>query len=188
MPHANIVRSQISTYTKGTATIHAIVPEDLATIYNVNLVFSGGNTGQRVTVVVIEDKATSKAPRTGRPSAPSSALRASPPAASCRPIPRAPRPAPIPAASAARRTKFSTWTRNGRAPRQAVRRAIASWRAAATRRSSAASWRSKAAAAIAEWMGADLSAARALGRLHRPRARRQPAPAGLSVRRHLRHQ
>ena len=54
MPHANIVRSDF-TYTKGTATIHAIVPEDLATIYNVNPVFTGGNTGQGVTVVVIED-------------------------------------------------------------------------------------------------------------------------------------
>src|ERR1044071_4252250 len=36
--------------------------------------------------------------------------------------------------------------------------------------------------------GPDLSAARALRRLHRPRAGRQRAPAGLSLRRYLRHQ
>jgi len=56
MPHSNIIGRTNFTYTGSGGKIeHAIVPEDLATIYNVNPVFSGGNTGQGVTVVVIED-------------------------------------------------------------------------------------------------------------------------------------
>ncbi len=56
MPHNNIVHRTNFTYTgSGGKVEHAIVPEDLATIYNVNPVFSGGNTGQGVTLVVIED-------------------------------------------------------------------------------------------------------------------------------------
>jgi subtilase family serine protease len=55
MPHTNIIRRTDFTYTSGTKTYHAIVPEDLATIYNLNPVFASGNTGQGQTVVVIED-------------------------------------------------------------------------------------------------------------------------------------
>jgi subtilase family serine protease len=42
-------------YTSEGATYHAVVPGDLATIYNFNPVFAGGITGSRQTVVVIED-------------------------------------------------------------------------------------------------------------------------------------
>ncbi|HTT98200.1 MAG TPA: S53 family peptidase [Rhizomicrobium sp.] len=56
MPHTNIIGRSNFTYTGSGGKIeHAIVPEDLATIYNVNPVFNGGNTGQGVTLVVIED-------------------------------------------------------------------------------------------------------------------------------------
>lgn len=43
------------TFTSGGATYEAVTPADLATIYNFNPVFSGGNTGQGQTIVVIED-------------------------------------------------------------------------------------------------------------------------------------
>jgi len=54
MPHTNIIHKDF-TFTSGTKTYHAIVPEDLATIYNLNPVFTSGNVGQGQTVVVIED-------------------------------------------------------------------------------------------------------------------------------------
>ncbi|HWA88818.1 MAG TPA: S53 family peptidase [Rhizomicrobium sp.] len=54
MPHPNFIKRDF-TYKTDTKTYHAIVPEDLATIYNINPVFDGGNTGQGRTVVVIED-------------------------------------------------------------------------------------------------------------------------------------
>lgn len=43
------------TFTAGSDTYQAIVPGDLATIYNMNPVFSAGYSGQGQTVVVIED-------------------------------------------------------------------------------------------------------------------------------------
>jgi subtilase family serine protease len=54
MPHPNHVKKDF-TYTSGGKVFHALVPEDLATIYNAAPVFAGGNTGQGETVVVIED-------------------------------------------------------------------------------------------------------------------------------------
>ncbi len=55
MPHTNIIGRTSFTWQNGAKTEHAIVPEDLATIYNLNPVFKSGNTGQGQTVVVIED-------------------------------------------------------------------------------------------------------------------------------------
>ena len=43
------------TFTSGGSTFQALVPADLATIYNLNPLFSGGISGQGQTVVVIED-------------------------------------------------------------------------------------------------------------------------------------
>jgi subtilase family serine protease len=43
------------TFTAGGATYRAVVPADLATIYNINPVFSTGISGQGQTIVVIED-------------------------------------------------------------------------------------------------------------------------------------
>ena len=43
------------TFTSGTATYQAVVPADLATIYNLNPLFSAGISGQGQTIVVIED-------------------------------------------------------------------------------------------------------------------------------------
>jgi subtilase family serine protease len=43
------------TYTSGGATYQAVVPADLATIYNLNPLFSGGTTGKGQTIVVVED-------------------------------------------------------------------------------------------------------------------------------------
>ena len=48
-PHAEY------TFTSGTATYQAVVPADLATIYNLNPLFAAGIAGQGQTVVVIED-------------------------------------------------------------------------------------------------------------------------------------
>jgi subtilase family serine protease len=48
-PHANY------TFTSGGSTFQAVVPPDLATIYNFNPLFSSGFSGQGQTVVVIED-------------------------------------------------------------------------------------------------------------------------------------
>jgi len=43
------------TFTLGGSTYQAVVPGDLATIYNLNPLFSGGTSGQGQTIVVIED-------------------------------------------------------------------------------------------------------------------------------------
>lgn len=43
------------TYTSGSSTYQAVVPGDLATIYNLNKLFSAGYSGQGQTIVVIED-------------------------------------------------------------------------------------------------------------------------------------
>ncbi len=43
------------TFTSGTSTYQAVVPGDLATIYNLNPLFSSGISGQGQTIVVIED-------------------------------------------------------------------------------------------------------------------------------------
>ena len=43
------------TYTSGSSTYHAIVPGDLATIYNLTKLFNAGYSGQGQTIVVIED-------------------------------------------------------------------------------------------------------------------------------------
>ena len=43
------------TFTSGGATYQAMVPGDLATIYNLNPLFTSGNSGQGQTIVVIED-------------------------------------------------------------------------------------------------------------------------------------
>ena len=43
------------TYTAGGSTYQAVVPGDLATIYNLNPLFSAGYSGQGQTIVVIED-------------------------------------------------------------------------------------------------------------------------------------
>jgi subtilase family serine protease len=48
-PHADY------TYTSGGATYQAVVPADLATIYNLNPLFAAGIAGQGQTIVVIED-------------------------------------------------------------------------------------------------------------------------------------
>ena len=43
------------TFTSGTSTFQAVVPADLATIYNLNPLFSAGVSGQGQTIVLIED-------------------------------------------------------------------------------------------------------------------------------------
>ncbi len=43
------------TYTSGSSTYQAVVPGDLATIYNLNPLFAAGYSGQGQTIVVIED-------------------------------------------------------------------------------------------------------------------------------------
>ena len=43
------------TFTSGKSTYQAVVPGDLATIYNLNKLFSAGYSGQGQTIVVIED-------------------------------------------------------------------------------------------------------------------------------------
>jgi subtilase family serine protease len=48
-PHANY------TFSSGGSTYQAVVPSDLATIYNLNPLFSAGISGQGQTIVVIED-------------------------------------------------------------------------------------------------------------------------------------
>jgi subtilase family serine protease len=55
MPHpANIPRPNY-TYTSGSSTYYAVVPADLAKIYNFNPQFSAGISGTGETIVVIED-------------------------------------------------------------------------------------------------------------------------------------
>jgi subtilase family serine protease len=55
MPHPMNSPRTGYTFTSGSATYQALVPGDLATIYNFTPVFTGGNTGQGQTVVLIED-------------------------------------------------------------------------------------------------------------------------------------
>jgi subtilase family serine protease len=55
MPHTNFKPRTNYTYTSGSTTLQAVVPADLATIYNLNPLFAAGITGKGETVVVIED-------------------------------------------------------------------------------------------------------------------------------------
>jgi subtilase family serine protease len=54
-PHTNFKPRPAYTFTSGGSTYEAVVPADLATIYNLNPLFSAGISGQGQTVVVIED-------------------------------------------------------------------------------------------------------------------------------------
>ena len=54
-PHTNYKPKPEYTYVSGTTAVHAVVPADLATIYNLNPVFKTGVTGRGQTIVVIED-------------------------------------------------------------------------------------------------------------------------------------
>jgi hypothetical protein len=55
MPHSMMKRHSDFTMVDGTSTFYAVVPADLATIYNLNPAYSQGITGTGQTVVVIED-------------------------------------------------------------------------------------------------------------------------------------
>ena len=55
-PHTNFKAKPAYTYTAGNgSTYHAVVPADLATIYDLNPLFKSGISGQGQTIVVIED-------------------------------------------------------------------------------------------------------------------------------------
>jgi subtilase family serine protease len=54
-PHTNFKPRPAYTFTSGGSTYEAVVPADLATIYNLNPLFSAGISGQGQTIVVIED-------------------------------------------------------------------------------------------------------------------------------------
>ena len=54
-PHTNFKPRSDYTFSSGGSTFQALVPADLATIYNLNPLFSAGTAGQGQTVVVIED-------------------------------------------------------------------------------------------------------------------------------------
>ena len=54
-PHTNFKQRPAYTFTSEGATYQAVVPADLATIYNLNPLFTAGISGQGQTVVVIED-------------------------------------------------------------------------------------------------------------------------------------
>jgi subtilase family serine protease len=54
-PHTNYEPRSSYTFKSGSVTYHALVPADLATIYNLNPLFSAGVSGQGQTIVVIED-------------------------------------------------------------------------------------------------------------------------------------
>jgi len=54
-PHTNFKQRAAYTFTSGGETFQTVVPADLATIYNLNPLFSAGISGQGQTVVVIED-------------------------------------------------------------------------------------------------------------------------------------
>ena len=54
-PHTNFKRRPAYTFTTDGTTYHAVVPADLATIYNLNPLFAAGISGQGQTIVVIED-------------------------------------------------------------------------------------------------------------------------------------
>ncbi len=53
-PNTGPVRKNASQYTPGDGT-YLVTPPDLATIYNFNPIFTGGNTGQNQTIYLIED-------------------------------------------------------------------------------------------------------------------------------------
>ncbi len=54
-PHVNFKSRPAYTFTSGGQTFEAVVPGDLATIYNLNPLFSAGYSGQGQTIVLIED-------------------------------------------------------------------------------------------------------------------------------------
>jgi uncharacterized repeat protein (TIGR01451 family) len=54
-PHTNFKPKSAYTYSSGGSTYHAVVPADLATIYNLSPLFGTGTSGQGQTIVVIED-------------------------------------------------------------------------------------------------------------------------------------
>jgi subtilase family serine protease len=54
-PHTNYKPRSNYTFSSGGSTFQALVPADLATIYNFNPLFSAGTAGQGQTIVVIED-------------------------------------------------------------------------------------------------------------------------------------
>ncbi len=54
-PHPQYKPRPAYTFTSGGSTYHAVVPADLATIYNLNPLFGAGTSGQGQTIVVIED-------------------------------------------------------------------------------------------------------------------------------------
>jgi subtilase family serine protease len=54
-PHVNYRSKPAYTFTSGGQAFHAVVPADLATIYNLNPLFTAGISGQGETIVVIED-------------------------------------------------------------------------------------------------------------------------------------
>src|SRR5579862_6325984 len=54
-PHPLYRAKPVYTFASGGATYQAVVPADVATIYNLNPLFSGGTSGQGQTIVVIED-------------------------------------------------------------------------------------------------------------------------------------
>jgi len=55
MPHAMYRLKANYTFTSGAQTLYAVAPPDLATIYNLNPLFSAGISGQNQTIVVVED-------------------------------------------------------------------------------------------------------------------------------------
>jgi subtilase family serine protease len=54
-PHTNFKPKPAYTFTSSGSTFQAVVPADLATIYNFNPLFTAGTSGQGQTIVVIED-------------------------------------------------------------------------------------------------------------------------------------
>ena len=54
-PHTNYKPRPQYTFTSSGSTLHALVPADLATIYNLNPLFTAGIEGQGQTIVLIED-------------------------------------------------------------------------------------------------------------------------------------
>ena len=54
-PHPLYRAKPVYTFASGGATYQAVVPADVATIYNLNPLFIGGTSGQGQTIVVIED-------------------------------------------------------------------------------------------------------------------------------------
>ena len=55
MPHTNFKKRTQYTFSSGGSTYQAVVPADLATIYNFKPLFTAGITGKGQTIVVIED-------------------------------------------------------------------------------------------------------------------------------------